>query len=738
MAEKAVRVTKFEAGLVAAMLNDQARGGEWFGPGQPVPDAAPPDVKGRQFDYEVSRNIIYKPKGEATEVGLSFETIRLLTQPALGGLDLVRGAIETVKDKMSTQAWTVRAREGNGGSKAWAQKLEQALRSPDGVHTFRTWMRMFFEDPLSIDHNFVVKSKAPNWMKSPFGFMPENIDGATIKLLIDGDGRRPLPVEKAYQQILHGIPAASFTPKELLYFPYNPLPQRAYALGPVEQFVGIVNIALRRQTSVSQYYTEGNVPDALVGVPEDWKTAQIKEFQEYWDSVLAGDTGERRKAKFVPGGMTPHFTRDPKLKDEEDDYLARVLCWCYGLSPNALVKSQNRAVAQTQKNEAAEEGLEPRKGWFKDSMDGIIAEVYGAPELEFIYQDEEIQDPLIKAQVFQIALGGPTGAGKAWLTIAEVREKTGEPPMTPEQEQELKPEPVAPPQPLGPDGKPLPVPGGPGAPGKPGAPGAKPAGKPVPAPGKKPAAAGQKVTKLSKASGHTAKNDRPDFVKRTGKVALGVSRQLKKVAKAVIPGIVAAYAGLSKATEDNRAKKIATVLKAEDLQALNDYLKDQSLETYNAGVLAAADELAKRANDEMVNLANENAIDWAADHAGERIKDYLDATRNDIEDVVGEALEKGWSNDELAAALQDSWSFGKDRAELIATTETAFADVQGNVALYKEAGIEQLQVLLSDDDPCDECIAAAAEPLPVDAAELPPFHPRCECDVAPVIPEKED
>ena len=477
MAEKAVRITKFEGSLVAAMLNDQANGGEWFGPGQPIPTMAPEDVKGRQFDYMFAANVNYQPKKETTELGLDFPVIRLLTNPAAGGLDIVRGAIETVKDKMNTQAWKIRSKDDQDrtpSTKKQAQKIQQALACPDGIHTFTRWQRMIMEDPLSIDHNFVYKAPAPNWMKSGFKFMPEPIDGATIKLLLDGDGRRPLPVEKAYQQILHGTVGAAYTPQELLYFPYNPLPQRAYAMGPVEQFVGIVNIALRRQTSVAQYYSEGNVPDALIGVPEDWKTAQIKEFQEYWDAVLSGNTAERRHAKFVPGGMTPHFTRDPKLKDEEDDWLARILCWCYGLSPNALVRSQNRAVAQTQKAESAEEGLEPRKIWFKEVVDKVISEIYEETDFEFAYHDEEVQDPKTKSEIFQIALGGPTGTGKAWLTIDEVREKAGEMPMTPAQEEELKPEPVAPPPALGPDGKPMP-PQLPSAPGKPPAPGAKPA-----------------------------------------------------------------------------------------------------------------------------------------------------------------------------------------------------------------------------------------------------------------------
>jgi hypothetical protein len=37
------------------------------------------------------------------------------------------------------------------------------------------------------------------------------VDGATIKPLIGEDGRAPEPPDPAYQQALHGVPAADFS-----------------------------------------------------------------------------------------------------------------------------------------------------------------------------------------------------------------------------------------------------------------------------------------------------------------------------------------------------------------------------------------------------------------------------------------------------------------------------------------------------------------------------------------------
>jgi len=73
-----------------------------------------------------------------------------------------------------------------------------------------------------------------------------------------------------------------------------------YGFSPVEQIVMSVNIALRRQLHQLQYYTEGTVPEALIGVPETWTPDQIAQFQSYWDALLTDDTASRRHARFVP------------------------------------------------------------------------------------------------------------------------------------------------------------------------------------------------------------------------------------------------------------------------------------------------------------------------------------------------------------------------------------------------------------------------------------------------------
>ncbi len=84
-----------------------------------------------------------------------------------------------------------------------------------------------------------------------------------------------------------------------------------FGFSPVEQIILTINIGLRRQIHLLNYYTEGNVPEALAQVPKEWSADQISEFQEWFDSALAGNSARRRRITFVPECGNLQFTRDP-------------------------------------------------------------------------------------------------------------------------------------------------------------------------------------------------------------------------------------------------------------------------------------------------------------------------------------------------------------------------------------------------------------------------------------------
>ncbi|MGH6989725.1 MAG: hypothetical protein ACREE3_07495, partial [Stellaceae bacterium] len=169
----------------------------------------------------------------------------------------------------------------------------------------------------------------------------------------------------------------------------------------VEQIVMTVNIALRRQMFQLSYYTEGNVPEALIGTPESWGPNQIKEFQQYWDALLEGNLAQRRHAKFVPGGVAKTFipTKDAELKNDYDEWLARVICFAFSISPQPFVEHMNRATAQTAHDTALSEGLAPIQSWIKALIDYIIVTEFDAGDLEFEWRDDIAPDLAIAAGI---------------------------------------------------------------------------------------------------------------------------------------------------------------------------------------------------------------------------------------------------------------------------------------------------------------------------------------------------
>jgi hypothetical protein len=197
----------------------------WFGPLQPLAPMAPPEVKGRQFDYPFGANLNYIPRAED---GISFAELRGLAD----ALPLLRAVIETRKDQIAGQNYAIRARaraDAPDASKS-IDAVSRFLVRPDRRHSFADWLRMLVEEMLVIDAATIY----PRYARGGALYSLDIIDGTTIKPLIGEDGRAPEPPDPAYQQILKGVPAADFSADELIYLPRNVRSHRLYGMSPVE------------------------------------------------------------------------------------------------------------------------------------------------------------------------------------------------------------------------------------------------------------------------------------------------------------------------------------------------------------------------------------------------------------------------------------------------------------------------------------------------------------------------
>ena len=365
----------------------------WFGPQQPMQPMAPPEVKGRQFDYPFGVNLNYTPRASEP---ISFADLRSLAD----ALPLLRAVIETRKDQVAAFDWTVRPVRGNkrADAPARASKAATFLSRPDRRHSFDAWLRMVIEDMLVIDAACLY----PRFSNGGALHSLDVVDGATITPLIGLDGRAPDAPDPAYQQVLHGIPAADFSADELMYRPRNIRSHRVYGFSPVEQIALTINIALRRDAATLEYYNSGTVPDAFATLPKEWTPDQIRSFQDYFDALLSGNLGRRRMLKFVPSEFKLIEARQPPLKDQYDEWLARLICYAFSVPASAFVSQVNRATSSTLRLQATQEGLVPLKGWIKSLLDTVVQEHLAEPDLEFVWVGDDAVDPLQQAQTLNI------------------------------------------------------------------------------------------------------------------------------------------------------------------------------------------------------------------------------------------------------------------------------------------------------------------------------------------------
>ena len=414
-------------------------GADWFGPLDPLKPIAPPDVAGRRFDFPPGYNLVTRPRAYEP---VGFAELRGFAD----AYDLLRLVIETRKDQMERQRWRIRPRHsssfsssaragglGRGrnsaavdaGMSARIAALETFFQKPDGVTRWKTWLRSLLEDMFVIDAATLYCQRTRSGQLCAL----QQLDGSTIKRVIDDWGRTPLPYRDsdgavmfppAYQQVLKGLPAVNYGARDIIYRPRNVRAHRVYGYSPVQQVLMTVNIALRRQLWQLDYYSEGSIPDALIGVPNGWTPDQIKQFQDYWDTEFAGDLAKRRRAKFVPGDTAAkvHQTKEPEQKNDFDEWLARIICFAFSVPPQWAVKLMNRATADNQSAQSEEEGLEPTKEWVKDLVDEIIVEEFASPDLELHWLDEDDG-----AAENEAALEGRVKLGA--LTLNEMRDALG-------------------------------------------------------------------------------------------------------------------------------------------------------------------------------------------------------------------------------------------------------------------------------------------------------------------------
>jgi hypothetical protein len=383
-----------------------------YGAGSPLTPAVNEPV--RAWDFPLAINTVIQPRASEP---FGFSQLR-----AFANVELVRLAIETRKDQIERLDWRIKPRAGQMGAGADPRvaSLEAFWRKPDGVTPFAAWLRLALEDLLTLDAPAIERRR--NRGGDLIGL--DVIPGDTIHPLVDDTGRRPRgPDAVAFQQVIKGTAWTNLTNADLIYAPRNPRPNHNYGFSPVEQIIVTIHTAIRRQAAQLAYFTEGNTPAGLLTGPEGWSPDQIRDMQLWLDARLSGATAEQAKLLWAPGGTRYQAFKDAPIKDEFDEWLARIVAYAFSLPPTPFVRQMNRSTSQSDQDRSTEEGAEPLKRWAKRLIDAVIQDDQGCADLEFVWNDAAQVDPAKQASIDDVALRN----GSA--TIDEVRDRRGQPPL---------------------------------------------------------------------------------------------------------------------------------------------------------------------------------------------------------------------------------------------------------------------------------------------------------------------
>jgi hypothetical protein len=404
-------------------------GADWFSPLAPMPGIAPKEVAGRQFDYRSGWNLNIEPRvGEP----IGFRELR-----ALADYDIVRLIIERRKDQICRVPWTVRQKHDgpkrpksealSPRMRATIREITDFFRHPSDGLNFRSWMKMLTEDLLVLDAPALYCERTAGGhlvALSP-------VDGSLIKPVIGDDGRMPRPFRwdgTPFTWLGQTVDRQSFAPlgfKIVDGLVYPPCYVQILKGMPAVNMTSCSHdndrdATCRKILELTRRATRQ--PDAMWSLPSSWNSDQVQRFQDYFDSLYSGNLANRRRMKFIPAENASPYTatKEPPLKNEFDEWLARICCFAFSYPPQALLNLSNRSTAEQHEETAEEEGLGPLKEWFCELANEVIEREFdGGDEIEFAWNEEPVVDQEVQATILNSYVAGGV------MSINEARERIG-------------------------------------------------------------------------------------------------------------------------------------------------------------------------------------------------------------------------------------------------------------------------------------------------------------------------
>ena len=335
---------------------------------------------------------------------VNFKTLRQFAE----FYPIARACINYLITSLTKTNWDIGAVEEDADIDAYKGDVEQVkefFKSPAGHKTrLRELLTMIIEDVTVLDAVALYRRQT---LGGEFLHLIP-IDAATIKLRVNEFGGTPEPPKIAYEQWIKGVKTAEMTTDDLIYEFLSARTDNPYGRAPLESLVIEVESALRGALYNLKYLEEGNDPEGFATLPEGWTKEQIKEWQTYWDALMTGNLGIRRRMRFVPHG----FEYIPTKKAEDMSFekfelwLLDKTCAVFGVPPHEIGFTSRvyKESAETQERQGKGRGLYPLANFIKEIFDDIIQQDLGFPKLAWLWTDidpvdEESEVKVLEAEV---------------------------------------------------------------------------------------------------------------------------------------------------------------------------------------------------------------------------------------------------------------------------------------------------------------------------------------------------
>ena len=359
-----MKTTPIDAAQIAAVANNPGR---WpFDPGVPMQPVVQ-DGEPIQWPPAVGWNLLYDPN---KKLGIPPYLLRAFSENCTSVRVIISQLISTAMgwDFGAVKEGTTRAHRKD--TDAVRDGIKKWLKKPDGKRSMQRWLSIVVDDLTVIGAPSLARTVTLSG--KPKGLKP--IDSALVVPIVTASGDAPEPPAPAYYFTAYGLPYRQYTSDELLYEPMQEKSWTPFGVSPVEEVFAYIVLAINRGLYYSAYYDSGTVPAGIATCPKDWELEKIKQFADYFQTIMTGSVGKVHQLWWAPADTKIQaFKQHPDWQYDFDEFIFRLMAMRIGVDASPMVKQgglgrPNEGLSE----EALAAGIVPLKKYVATLLDTYI------------------------------------------------------------------------------------------------------------------------------------------------------------------------------------------------------------------------------------------------------------------------------------------------------------------------------------------------------------------------------